>query len=47
MDTVTHNYMIVHFPGLIQFKTITNCEKDTQIFCSVDRTRVQEEIAKR
>jgi hypothetical protein len=38
---------IVHFPGLIQVKTINNCEKDTQIFCSVDRTRVQEQIAKR
>ena len=47
IDTVTHNYMIVHFSGLIQFKTINNCEKDTQIFCSVDRTRVQEQIAKR
>ena len=46
IDTVTHNYMIVHFPGLIQFKTINNCEKDTQIFCSVDQTRVQEQIAR-
>ena len=44
--TLTHKYMIVHFHDLIHLKTINNCEKDTQIFCSDDRTRVQEQIAR-